>query len=61
MKKVTKLCNNSLQKVTFAASLKEILKSDKYDVDKGFKLIYGNISVQDKIVTIPLYMAFLIN
>ena len=44
-----------------AKSLKEILKSDKYDVNKGFKLIDGNISVQDKIVTIPLYMAFLIN
>ena len=44
-----------------AKSLKEILTSDKYDVNKSFKLIDGNISIQDKIVTLPLYMAYLIN
>ena len=44
-----------------AKSLKEILGSDKYNVNKSFKLIDGNISVQDKIITIPLYMAYLIN
>ena len=44
-----------------AKSLKEILSSDKYDVNKSFKLIDGNISIQDKIVTLPLYMAYLIN
>lgn len=44
-----------------AKSLKEILSNDKYDVDKSFKLIDGNISIQDKIITIPLYMAYLIN
>lgn len=44
-----------------AKSLKEILINDKYDVDKSFKLIDGNISIQDKIITIPLYMAYLIN
>ena len=35
--------------------------SDKYDVDKSFKLIDGNISIQGKVVTIPLYTAYLIN
>lgn len=44
-----------------AKSLKEILGSDKYNVNKSFKLIDGNISVQDKTITIPLYMAYLIN
>lgn len=44
-----------------AKSLKEILSNDKYDVDKSFKLIDGNISIQGKVVTIPLYMAYLIN
>ena len=44
-----------------AKSLKEILGSDKYNANKSFKLIDGNISVQDKIITIPLYMAYLIN
>ena len=43
-----------------AKSLKEILGSDKHNVNKGFKLIDGNISVHDKIITIPLYMAYLI-
>ncbi|MBQ9520288.1 MAG: ATP-binding protein [Acholeplasmatales bacterium] len=44
-----------------AKSLREILTNDKYDVNKGYKLIDGNISTQDKVVTIPLYMAFLID
>ena len=44
-----------------AKSLKEILSSDNYDVNKGFKLIDGNISIQDKIVNLPLYMAYLLN
>ena len=44
-----------------AKSLKEILKNEKYDVNKGYKLIDGNISIHDKIVTIPLYMAYLID
>ena len=42
-------------------TLKEILGNNKYNVNKSFKLIDGNISVQDKTITIPLYMAYLIN
>ena len=44
-----------------ARSLEKVLTSDKYDVHKAFKLIDGNISIKDKTVTIPLYMAYLLN
>ncbi len=44
-----------------AKSLKEILISEKYNVNKAYKLIDGNISIKDKVITIPLYMAYLIN
>ncbi len=47
--------NNGMTK-----SLKEILSNDKYEVNKAFKLINGNISINDKTVNIPLYMAYLI-
>lgn len=42
-------------------SLNEILTNKKYNVNSNFKLINGNIGNNNKIQTIPLYMAFLIN
>ena len=42
-------------------SLKQILDNSKYDIHTAFKLIDGNIGYNNKIFTIPLYMAFLLN
>lgn len=43
-----------------AKSLKEVLSSDKYSVNKGFKLVDGNLSVNNSVTNIPLYMAYLL-
>ena len=43
-----------------AKSLKEELINSKYDVHKAFKLIDGNISINNDTINIPLYMAYLI-
>jgi len=45
-----------------AKSLKEVIKNkEKYSVNKAMKLIDGNVSVNNNITNIPLYMSFLIN
>lgn len=44
-----------------AKSLKTILTDDKYNVEFAIKLIDGNIGYANNILTIPLYLAFLIN
>lgn len=45
-----------------AKSLKSVLQNkEKYNVDKAIKLIDGNLGFNNKILTIPLYMAFLID
>lgn len=44
-----------------AKALKEILSNkDKYDISSNFKLVDTNIGTTNGIITIPLYMAFLI-
>lgn len=43
-------------------SLKELLNNkEKYNIDSAIKLIDGNIGKSNKIYTIPLYMAYLID
>ena len=43
-------------------SLKEVITNSKYSSIKyGYKLVDGNIGFNDNIITLPLYMAFLIN
>ena len=45
-----------------AKALKELITNPKYNIKSNFKLIYGNVGINPSgIVTIPLYMAFLIN
>ena len=45
-----------------AKALKEVINNKvKYNVNLAFKLIDGNINVNNNIINIPLYMAFLIN
>lgn len=45
-----------------AKSLKEILENkQKYNVDTGIKLIDGNVGNAKNILTVPLYMAFLLD
>ncbi len=42
-------------------SLKDILtKEDKYHINKAIKLINGNIGYNEKVYSIPRYLAFLI-
>ena len=41
-------------------ALKEVLTNNKYDVHKAFKLIDGNLSINNNTLNIPLYMAYLI-
>jgi uncharacterized protein len=41
-------------------SLKEVLTNNRYDVHNAFKLIDGNLSINNNIINIPLYMAYLI-
>ncbi len=41
-------------------ALKEVLTNNKYDVCKAFKLIDGNLSINNNTLNIPLYMAYLI-
>lgn len=42
-------------------SLKEVLTNPNYNIEKGIKLIDGNIGQINKITTYPLYMCFFIN
>jgi penicillin-binding protein 2B len=45
-----------------AKSLKEILENkQKYNVDTGIKLIDGNVGNAKNILTVPLYMSFLLD
>ena len=44
-----------------AKALKELITNPKYNIRSNFKLLYGNVGVNPiGIVTIPIYMAFLI-
>ena len=43
-----------------AKSLKEVINNTDYSINKGIKLIDGNIGNANNICTLPLYMGFLL-